>query len=497
MRKIMVAVLFLCCFGHLSAEESLPRISLQAPLYEEGNSQLATISHTVFDTAGLILSMLGQYDLLLDRESRTEDPAAYCLENDVDRFISGSCTINEEGGYEISLSVYDRDAALITAQRRETADTALDVFDAVDNLVIPLLEELSGRQIAFGTIALDNRGVEGRYRFFLDGVEYPPEEDLLERILFGTHMVRIEQERMDGRYVAEHKTVEVLEDGITSFLFTIPGILGREERNLRVHEDIIEKYWNNRLKAKTVDQAFGELLLMLEDVSYSSDMAGRKDSILARLEEWEAYKHERRHGDPRENRKGRMILSLGLDLTRDGLFDSDSWAEYEQDETVSFNEEGTFVLPQAEIQYFIQDHHALIARFGIVGGDGEVNPETVANSEGDPYVMGTSSGGVELTLGYEYYFKHLFVGGNMSWRAMDVSWEAAGEDVDLPDNDVFFLFNLEPKVGVLLNQNGNWVYKFFISTGASLLVMDGEDTKARFLNGIRIGISAGYGGFRF
>ena len=496
MRKKLLLGLCLCITGLIYAEESLPRVYLQHPLHDEANTRLAAISNTVYDTAGLILSMLGQYNLVSGGSSEIPDPAVFCDENNLDSLITGSCIINDDGGYHISLSAFDREAGTVVVSRYETAETALDVFDAVDRLVIPLLEELSGREIAFGTIALENLGADGVYRFFMDGVEYPLEEELLERILFGTHTIRIEQERMDGRYVAEHATVDVQEDGITSFRFTIPGILGREERELAVHEAFIEKYWNNPFKRKAVDKVFGELLLMLEDVSYSSDMADRKASVLKRQEEWEAYKYERKHGDPGENRKGRMILSLGFDIVGDGLFDSDYWADYDLDEKIPFRQQGTFFLPQAEFQYFIADHHALIARMGIVGGDGEINPDIPANSDGKPEALGVSEGGVELALGYEYYFKRMFLGANASWRAMNINWESAGA-AELPDNDVYFRFNLEPKVGILLNQGGNWVYKAFFSTGPSLLVMEGEKTKAQFLNGIRFGISAGYGGFRF
>lgn len=499
MKKTIGAMLFLLCATSLPADESLPRVYLQTPLHDDANTRLSTIANTVYDTAGLILSMLGQYDLVLGGGGGIDDPAAFCEENDLDRLITGNCSASDDGGYDISLSVYDRGTGGIVAGREERAETALHVFDAVDNLVIPLLEELSGREIAFGTLSLKNRGAEGRYRFFLDGVEYPPEEEVLDRILFGSHTVRIEQDRMEGRYVVDHETVEILEDGITSFSFTVPGILGREERELSVLEDAIERNWRNPFKRKTVDNAFDRLLLLLEDVSYSSDMAARKASVLKSLEEWEAYKYERKHGNPGEDRDGRLILSFGMDVLGIGGYDPDSYKSYGGGDPIDFHASGYFLLPKIGMQYFLTDHHALLARFAVLGGEGELTPETVANSEGEASVLGNAEGGFELTLGYEYYFKRLFVGMNAEARAVGLKWDTASDSGGLepPDGQNLFGFSLEPKVGILLNQRGDFVYKFFLSIGSAFYSVKDEGTYLQPLDSIRIGFSAGYGGFRF
>ncbi len=499
MKKKLGVLLLLCSLFSLYAEDSQPRVFLQPPAYEEGSSQLASISYTVFDTAGLILSMLGQYELQLEKDSRIEDPAAYCLENDVDRFISGNCSVNDEGGYDISLSVYDSETDRIAVRREETADTALDVFDAVDALVIPLLEELSGRQISFGALVLENRGVRGDFQFFMDGIEYSHEEDVLNRIIFGTHIVRIEQERMYGRHVVKRSSVDVIKDGISSFGFAVTGILPREEREISAIEKLIEKNWNRRSKQDAVDASFAELLVMLKDVSYSDAMASRKDKILAWQKEWEAFKYEREQASPYENRDGRMILSLGMDVLGLGVYDPDSYKEYNSGDPVDFHVKGLFFLPKLDVQYFLTDRHALLAGFALLGGDGKVSPETVANSEGEASVLGTGEGGIELTLGYEYYFNRLFVGINAEARAIDLTWDTASDSGTLepPGGQNVLGFSLEPKVGMLLNQKGDYVYKFFVSIGSSFYSLEGEGTYFQPLDSIRVGFSAGYGGFRF
>ena len=492
----LIVCLFLAV-SLLSARESRPRVALQRPSSPEGNIQLNAIASTMFDTSELILSMLNQYDLVLDDTGRVGDITAYTESHNVDNFISGSCTLNEEGEIELSLYAYGRGQGRILEEKRETVESVLDVFDVVDAMVIDLLSGFSGRHIAFGDLVLVNDGVPGRYRFLLDGKEYPVEEGRADRILIGTHTVKIEQDRLEGLFTVSEQSVEVVENEATALHFSVPGILDGEAALLTGAEAPIDRYWSKERKSRKVDEAFGELMTMLEDVSYSSGMLNYKETVSSRLDEWEALKYQRRTADPFANRKGRMILSLGFDLLADGTFSMDDPDDYQENETVGFNQDAAFFLPEAEIQYFVGDRHSLLARVGIIGGEGYVNPETPANSEGEPSLIGQSEGGFDLTLGYEYYFKRLFVGCHASARAMDVQWESGSESVEIPDEDVYFRFNLEPKLGFLFNQKAKWVYKVFIAAGPSLLVMNGQKTKVSPLNGVRIGISAGYGGIRF
>ncbi|MDC7232107.1 MAG: hypothetical protein PQJ58_02655 [Spirochaetales bacterium] len=244
---LLFILLLILSGGFLPAQETLPRIYLQAPVVHSRDKQLQTISYSVYDTTHLILDMLGRYDIMPPAGDVTGDYSAFCDAYNIDTFIGGECSMAADGpGIELGMFVFDRKEGQVVQKLTGRAESVLDVFDEVDAMVLKLMEEFSGRHIAFGEILLENTGSPGIFDVWIDGKRYLPQENIIPKVINGEHLVQIVQIRLDGSYTVATETVEVMENETRVVSFAIPGILPSEEKSISELETFISENWEKR-----------------------------------------------------------------------------------------------------------------------------------------------------------------------------------------------------------------------------------------------------------
>ena len=287
MKKIITSLmLFTALLSLAYTQETRPRIYLQVPDVTKDDIQLNTIADTIFDTTRLILNQINKYEISTNGYITVNNIPGYCGAENIDNFISGTCDVLDNGSYEISLYTYDREQDKITVEKKETAESALEVFDIVDSIVLELLSDFSGRHIAFGNLQIVNTGNQGTYSFTLDGKSYAGNEEVLENLLIGEHDLKVEQLRMDGLCTVEEQTIVIEEDKTLVEDISIPEILDSEKEKLGVEELFISENRDKSRKKKDVDAAYHRMLALMDDTSYSAAMGDYKQRIWQDYQDW-------------------------------------------------------------------------------------------------------------------------------------------------------------------------------------------------------------------
>ena len=287
MKKIITSLLLCAALQSFTyAQETKPRIYLEAPVVNLDDSQLNAIANTIFDTTQQFLVMLNKYEVETNRAIRVIDHSAYCASENIDNLISGKCEVLDNGSYEISLFTYDREKNEITNEKTRTAESVLEVFDIVDSIVLELLSDFSGHHIAFGNLQVVNTGNQGTYSFTLDGTPYAGNEEILENLLIGDHALKVEQVRMEGPCTVAEKTIVIEEDETLIEEISIPEILDSEKETLAAEELFISENRDKSRKKKDVDAAFKRMLTLLDDTSYSAAMGEYKQNVEQDYQDW-------------------------------------------------------------------------------------------------------------------------------------------------------------------------------------------------------------------
>lgn len=115
------------------------------------------------DTLYLTLSQLGRYRVQADDAMGSgEDALRVMAEGErLDFIMYGQMSKAAAGGIVCSLSVYDRAKGKTTLSQSRKAAGVLDIFEAVDELVVSVLESMTGAHIGFGSLTLTNTGEQG------------------------------------------------------------------------------------------------------------------------------------------------------------------------------------------------------------------------------------------------------------------------------------------------------------------------------------------------
>jgi alpha-glucoside transport system substrate-binding protein len=215
LRPHMVALsLFLCMtVSPISIRAQSAATVGVAVLEHSGGSTLSAVSDTVRDTVITVLSMTGQFDprrLGQGYSASAELLREVSDEAGLDNIITGTVETAGSGETRISLAVYNRREDAVTVRVRENAETLFSVFDAVDRVVIALLEGLTGEPVTFGSIIVDGDWRPGTDQLFLDGRPYEVRGGRVSSVLVREYEVSLIR---DGTGEIVRRTVAVPPDG--------------------------------------------------------------------------------------------------------------------------------------------------------------------------------------------------------------------------------------------------------------------------------------------
>lgn len=201
-----------------AAEAALPRVLVIPFVNATGQPQNDAVASTTSDTIGLTVELLGQYQAV-EMPELTPEQAGLPLEElaaglaeelAVESVLFGRVTRDDDGVFDFSLSVYDRQDQAVTTTTETESTSLFGVFDAADELVAEAVSAFSGVRVGFGSLRFTPDG-SFRYRVYLDGSLVGEDIRALDRVLIGTRIVRITQLVADIEREIYRETLEIEE----------------------------------------------------------------------------------------------------------------------------------------------------------------------------------------------------------------------------------------------------------------------------------------------
>lgn len=190
--------------------------------------------------------------------------------------------------------MFDRGEGAIVYDNTWTITSVFEIFDVADSIVEVMLDQFSDERLAFGRLAISNRGSPGDYRVYVN--DNLLGENLTQtRMLAGTHQIRVEQRRMFGPFVVAEERVTIPEDGDGRLQIVIPDFTEQEAARIRRFEERIV-IQDSRAKedyrfTRIIDE-YLQLSQELENASYSEAVSQRKAEVEAGFSEFVAWYSE-------------------------------------------------------------------------------------------------------------------------------------------------------------------------------------------------------------
>lgn len=265
--------------GSMRAQEvSSTRVGI-ANFESSEDPRLLAAAESIHSTLGLTLRLLEHYQVH-EIGSWSYDgittPRAPHLRN-LDFIIFGSVQ-DQSGQIILDLSVYSRAEDRVTGRYRDAVQSIFDLFEASDQAAVALLESLSGDLIRFATLRLRNDGSPGEYTVFVDDVPVGRNANEL-RVLVGNRSVRVIQQRMFSEYTVYEGRENLSDGGVHTVEFRIPLATPEERGALVEIEERILENWDIPHSEAVVEQLFARAFFLLEDISYSPDLANYRRSF--------------------------------------------------------------------------------------------------------------------------------------------------------------------------------------------------------------------------
>ena len=248
------------------------------------------------DTLTLTLREVGAYAVQSDEGASAgiseEGLRAMAAEEKLDFIVYGSMAAASGGGISCSLSVYDRAKGKTSLSRTRKAAGVLDIFDVEEELVVSVLESMTGSRIAFGSIELRNSGEPGSYSVMVDGQAVGGDLRSLDKVLIGRRRVTIAQRRMLGDREIASASVEVKEGSSALVEFSVPYLLDGEKAKLETLMSRIKEGMGGGAPG-AAEAGIAELSSLVADVSYSPKLAAFRDQARQLGGEWALLKSRR------------------------------------------------------------------------------------------------------------------------------------------------------------------------------------------------------------
>ena len=274
-----------CVFGE---DAPKPRVAVIQFSNETGVASYDAACKAATDTLALTLTELGRYRVQSEERSGSGEDALRALaeEEQLDFIIFGKMSKSGSGGIECVLSVFDRAKGKTALSQSRKAAGVLDIFDTTDELVVSVLESMTGTRIGFGSIALENTGEKGSYTVLVDGAAAGEDLASLDRVLNGRRTVTIVQKRMLGDREIAKSSVEVKEGETAELTFAVPLLMDDEKRKVEGLRAAIEAGWDDAGAIGEVDAKTAELSSLFGDLSYSPKLSTYKDEATQLAGEW-------------------------------------------------------------------------------------------------------------------------------------------------------------------------------------------------------------------
>ncbi len=279
MNRIITLLFLIASFSFLYGEEStdlpLPAILIAEVRNLTGQDQYNAIAGTVTDTLVQTLRLSGNFRVtsLNNLKSRTmtrEDLTAYSRNEFFDNLIYGEMDLTEPGEIRFTLTLYNPVEGEQTTRVERTAPGILSVFDTSDELILALLNSFSDRHWGFGSLILENSGLESVYSLYLNGIPLGESIKRLDRVLIGEYELEIRQLRFGSQETIFSRNITITEGETQNLEFAIPDLLPHEKKDLNETYDRIVSLYKSESQREEIPYEL-RILSYLETFPFLTD----------------------------------------------------------------------------------------------------------------------------------------------------------------------------------------------------------------------------------
>ncbi len=294
--RFLKAAILACCASvaaFAAGPVSKPRLAVFAFSNETGNPVYDAVCASAGRSLLLTLRQLSLYDLeTLPRTigSETVQLQAAAMEQRADYLMFGGVTAQGRN-LVFRFGLFDRAKGTTTVMQQSDPVSALDLFEAMDEVIAQALDAVTGSHIGFGRVELANGGEKGTYRVLLDGIDAGTDVKELSRVLVGPHSIAVIQRRMLEESEIARASFNLAEGDAYTFEFSIPYLTEAEKAKIEGIERDIRSRWQSAAIAAEIDAKVSEFGSLLRDVSYSPRLAEYQNRAKQLQAEWEILKN--------------------------------------------------------------------------------------------------------------------------------------------------------------------------------------------------------------
>ncbi len=287
MKACLAALAVILLGGPLiSSAEERPVVAVGALRNESGRPSFDPLCETIANSVYLTLLLMNRFDIARedDRYSAEDLPGlkSHADQHGVDNIVFGKLFVREDGTIVIAMSVYDRLSDSVAVAESASAQSIFDTFDAVDQIVVALVEGFSGVHVTFGALRLEPRGETASCLILIDGHMVGEGVTEIDKVPAGRHDIRIVQERLSGDYELFSGEREIGEDETVSIAFTVPYLTGEESRLLGGFDRTIAEGWGDGSRREAVLEAFEQVLKLAQQPF----LADQRPEVSRKYEVW-------------------------------------------------------------------------------------------------------------------------------------------------------------------------------------------------------------------
>lgn len=290
---ILIAIASCAATAFAAGSTDRPRLAVFAFANETGNSVYDAVCSTAERSLLLTLRQLALYDLEAISRALGNDEEqlrAAAMEQRADYVMFASVSAQRRL-LVFSFGLFDRAKGTTTIMVQSDAVSALDLFEAMDDVIAQALDGITGSHIGFGRVELANQGEKGSYRVLLDGIDAGTDVKELSRVLVGSHSLSVIQRRMLEETEIARASFDLEEGSSFSVEFSVPYLTDAERERIEGLEKDIRSRWQAPSALEDIDAKVVEFASLLRDVSYSPRLSEYQDRARQLQAEWDVLKN--------------------------------------------------------------------------------------------------------------------------------------------------------------------------------------------------------------
>ncbi|MGL1893201.1 MAG: hypothetical protein OCD02_16320 [Spirochaetaceae bacterium] len=292
MKKILIAFIIINFISLVHSNDIKPRI-LIIPFENQVDDDIYNaICSSINSTITNSLKYMGIYEILIDQQDEHSGLSKgelhnYVIENYIDNVIYGFLNLDEKNNIVLNNSLYESKTDSLLLSKDYIAENYFDIFDISEILISEMLSRFSDEHIGFGSINFNNRGEKAAFEIYLNGSFVGNNTIHIPKVLNGTYLIEIKQNRFNQKKVIFSKEYLLKEREKLNIDFSVPYLTAYEEENIKNIAILAKNTIVNNIDIDIRLMEVKALLESMDDLSFSPTLIIEKkdiEQLLLRLE---------------------------------------------------------------------------------------------------------------------------------------------------------------------------------------------------------------------